>query len=527
MATSTVTGEGETSGQASQIAIGVTKDDVGGQAMEPQLPYDDGKAAAEMAVERKGDAAMPGDAASPLSVLWIGYLCVFVDFLGVAISIPILPYFTLELPWDSGTVCPSCPQDASTVDFATEGRCGEIDGCGTAFDVGMTNTAFGMGQILGNFIMSKLSDRIGRKPIIIISLLCSTLGYMWCGLAPNLYHLYFARIFSGIAGGTLPVVQAMVLDVTGDPRERPKYFGLAGASLGMAFMIGPAVGAAFAALVDKRAALMSPTFIATLVVLIGFLKIHETRPAGGICGPRSQKARTVHEEGAAQFAATMAKASAETLAAGDKPTVRLPRLVYVCALAMALASFSFSTMTSMCALTWPISYNLGPKELGIFLMGVGCVAIFNNVVVIKRLAARFAPLRVVLVSSLVQCLGVTFFTFIDLLDPGSMTTFIPYIIFFTACISFPWDMQMPNLITIAGNSVAPEIRGMATGIVAAGMSLGMALAPMVAGALFFTDFLSLEHAYGTFSHSVFVLGGVMNLFEFVLLIAFVGCTQKT
>jgi MFS family permease len=522
-----VAGEAETSGQTSQIAIAGTKDDVGGQAMEPQLPYDGGKATADMAGDIKGDAAMPGDAASPLSVLWIGYLCVFVDFLGIAISIPILPYFTLELPWDSDTACPSCPQDASAVDFATEGRCGEIDGCGTAFDVGMTNTAFAAGQILGNFLMSKLSDRIGRKPIIMISLLCSALGYMWCGLAPNLYHLYFARIFSGIAGGTLPVVQAMVLDVTGDPRERPKYFGLAGACLGMAFMIGPAVGAVFAALVDKRAALMSPTFIATLVVLIGFLKIHETRPAGGICGPRSERARIVHEEGAAQFAATMAEASEDSLATRDKPSVRLPRLVYVCTSAMVLSSFSFSTMTAMCALTWPISYNLGPTELGIFLMGIGCVGIFNNVVVIKRVAARFGPLRVVLVSSLVQCLGITSFTFIDLLDPGSMVIFIPYVIFFTACIIIPWDMQMPNLITIAGNSVAPEIRGMTTGLVASGMSLGMALAPMVAGALFMTDFLSLEHAYGTFSHSVFVLGGVMSIVEFVLLIAFVGCTQKT
>lgn len=459
------------------------------------------------------------------SVLWVAYLCLFVDFLGLATSIPILPYFTLELPWDSDTVCPSCPQDGATTDFSVEGRCGEIAGCGTSLDVGMTSTAFAGGQILGNFVMSKLSDRVGRKPIIMVSLACSALGYMWCGLAPNLYHLYFARLFSGIAGGTMPVVQAMVLDVTGDPRERPKYFGICGAFLGLAFMAGPALGAALAALLDKRAALFSPTFIAASVILVGIFKIHETRPAGGLCGPCSAKAAAIHDEGVAQFAA-MRASDPGAAAAPDVTGVKLPREVYACALALGLSSFSFTTMTSMCALTWPPSYNLGPVELGVFLMLVGLLAIFNNVVVVKNASARFGQEKVVLFCNLWQWVGISLFTFMDLLDPGNMVIFVPYIIFFVGFICMPWDLQMPMLSNMAGDRAPPELRGMATGIVASGFSAGMALCPIASGPLFMVDFLSFEHEYGRFSHSIFVFGGLMNLVAFVLLWVCVGTGKK-
>jgi len=500
------------------------RDEAGDKPKEEPPCQNAGGGDVETQTKELATAATPE--VTPFSVLWVAYLCVFVDFLGLAISIPILPYFTLELPWDSNFICPSCPQDASVTDFSVEGRCGEIEGCGTAIDVGMTSTAFAGGQILGNFLMSRASDRVGRKLIIMISLACSALGYMWCGLAPNLYHLYAARVFSGIAGGTLPVVQAMVLDVTGDPRERPKYFGLAGACLGMGFMIGPALGAFFAAVLDKRAALFSPCFIAATVLVVGALKIQETRPAGGICGPRSPKAAAVESEGAAKFAAFMAAIPGGPPAAVEMSATQLPRTVYACALALTLSAFSFTSMTSMTALTWPIAYNLGPQELGIFLMFVGCVGIFNNVVVIKKLAARFGPERVVIAATLVQCVGITSYTFIDLIDPGNMWIFAPYILFFTACICVPWDMQMANLITIAGNSVPPELRGMTTGLVASGMSLGMALCPIVSGPLFMSDILVFEHAYGRFSHSPWVVGGVMNIAEFFLLLAVVGCSRK-
>lgn len=112
---------------------------------------------------------------------------------------------------------PGSTLNASALNFTAlgiVGLCGSTAGCGTSQDVGLQNSAFYGGQILGNLVMSSLSDRIGRKPIIITSLIASTIGYMWCGLAPNLTHLYLGRAFSGIAGGTMPVLQGKVLEIT-------------------------------------------------------------------------------------------------------------------------------------------------------------------------------------------------------------------------------------------------------------------------------------------------------------------------
>jgi len=480
--------------------------------------------------DKAKDGVDAADVPSIFSVLWVALLCVFVDFLGLAISIPLLPYYTLELPWDASTQCPSCPQDASVTDFSIEGRCGEVEGCGTALDVGLCMSAFYGGQIVGNLFMSWLSDRVGRKVIIMISLAGSALGYLGCGLAPNLYWLYTARTFTGIAGGTLPVVQAMILDVTGDPRERPKYFGIAGACLGLAFMVGPGLGAGFAVLINKQAGLMSPAIIALSVIIVGFFRIHETRPTGGMCGPRSAAAAAVHDDGAAKFGAFLASLpagpSSGPPAAKGSSDKSLPKTVYACAMAMALASFSFTSMTSMTALSWPIAYNLGPGELGIFLTVVGALGIINNVVVIKFLAAKIGSERVVLIASLVLGFGISSYTFIDLADPGNTLIFIPYLFFFFLCICVPWDMHMPNLITIAGNAVPPHLRGRTTGLVASGMSFGFALCPLAAGPLFGSDVLRLEHEYGSFSHIIWIICGVVSVVEFILLAVVVGCGRK-
>ena len=216
---------------------------------------------------------------NPFAVLWPAYLCSFIDFLGIGIAIPILPYYVLEMPWEEGHKCPVCPQPA---DYnSTSFECGKVEGCGTATEVGLSIAFFGLGQVIGNLIMSKASDKLGRKLVVMMSLLTSSLGFLWCGLATTLTSLLIARSCTGIFGGTLPVVQAMVLDTIGDQRERPKYFGIASATLGMGFMAGPAVGAAVGAISgSKRTAFFSPVIIASACLVVAMFKVKETKPGG-------------------------------------------------------------------------------------------------------------------------------------------------------------------------------------------------------------------------------------------------------
>jgi multidrug resistance protein len=90
-------------------------------------------------------------------------------------------------------------------------------------------------------IWGRVSDRIGRRPIILLGLLGSSLSYLGFGLASTLASLFMARIFAGIAGANIPTAQAVVADLT-TPENRAKGMGLVGAAFGLGFIFGPAIG---------------------------------------------------------------------------------------------------------------------------------------------------------------------------------------------------------------------------------------------------------------------------------------------
>jgi multidrug resistance protein len=145
--------------------------------------------------------------ASPLVIVFV---TVFIDLLGFGIIIPLLPFYA------------------------------ETFGA-TALTVGMLSTSFSLMQFLFAPIWGRLSDRVGRRPIILVGLFGSFLSYLVFGLASSLTLLFVARIFAGIAGANIPTAQAVIADVT-TPDNRAKGMGLVGAAFGLGFIFGPALG---------------------------------------------------------------------------------------------------------------------------------------------------------------------------------------------------------------------------------------------------------------------------------------------
>ena len=96
-------------------------------------------------------------------------------------------------------------------------------------------------QFLFSPIWGRWSDRIGRKPIILLGLLGSGLSYVALALAGSLPLLFVARIIGGIAGANIPTAQAYIADVT-TPENRAKGMGMMGAAFGLGFIFGPAIG---------------------------------------------------------------------------------------------------------------------------------------------------------------------------------------------------------------------------------------------------------------------------------------------
>lgn len=139
------------------------------------------------------------------------------------------------------------------------------------FQTSLLFSAYSVAQFFATPVIGKLSDRFGRKPLLVISLMGTVIANLIAGSAVTAWILFFARFLDGITGGNASVAQAVISDVT-NPENRARGFGINGAALGLGFVVGPAIsllaqqislGAAF--LVSSAIALIA------LVITIFFL----------------------------------------------------------------------------------------------------------------------------------------------------------------------------------------------------------------------------------------------------------------
>ncbi len=132
-----------------------------------------------------------------------------------------------------------------------------------AIATGLLFTSYSFFQFLAVPALGALSDRYGRRPVLLISLLGSAVGYVLFGIGGALWVLFLGRIIDGVTGGNIGTIFAYIADLT-EPQERTRYFGLLGAVFGLGFAVGPAVGGALAAVGGETA----PVFFAALVSLL-------------------------------------------------------------------------------------------------------------------------------------------------------------------------------------------------------------------------------------------------------------------
>jgi DHA1 family tetracycline resistance protein-like MFS transporter len=178
----------------------------------------------------------------------------FIDILGFSILIPLLPYFVKHF------------------------------GVGDIV-VGFLFTAFALTQFIGSPLWGNLSDRIGRKKVLIISQIGATIGWAMLGFAPTIIWVFIARIVEGLSGGNISVTKAYVADLV-EPEKRGRAFGYIGATFSGGLIFGPAVGGflvdryGFSAPFWAAASLQVVTLIATIVFLPESLsKTEKTTPA--------------------------------------------------------------------------------------------------------------------------------------------------------------------------------------------------------------------------------------------------------
>jgi MFS family permease len=160
-----------------------------------------------------------------------------------------------------GIVLPILPQYA------------ERFGAGAAL-IGVLSASFSLAQLLFAPVWGRLSDRFGRKPILLLSLFGTAVGSLLTGVAGAVWILFLGRILDGISGASVSVAQAAVGDVS-PPSQRPRLMGLLGAAFGVGFVAGPAIGA-LAALGGPHVPFVVAAVIAFVNGLVAVRRLPET-----------------------------------------------------------------------------------------------------------------------------------------------------------------------------------------------------------------------------------------------------------
>jgi len=176
---------------------------------------------------------MGGDSSSKRT-LGIVFFTIFLDLVGFGIIIPIQPFFAETLGASPAVVT-------------------------------LLGASFSLMQFLFSPFWGKLSDRIGRRPVMLLSIFLTAIGYTLFGFATSLEMLFFARMLAGIGSANIGTAQAVIADST-SPETRAKGMGLIGAAFGLGFIFGPAIGGIF-----SQFSLATPAFVAAALCAVNFI----------------------------------------------------------------------------------------------------------------------------------------------------------------------------------------------------------------------------------------------------------------
>lgn len=190
---------------------------------------------------------------TPLGII---FSTVLIDLIGFGIVIPLVPLYAEKF-------------GASVV------------------EIGFLTAVYALMQLIFAPVLGRVSDRYGRRPVILGSLMGSAIAWLMFGFAPALWVLFLARILDGISGASYAAAQAYVADITTD-EDRVRGMGLIGAAFGLGFIIGPAIGGLFAA-IDPRAPFIVAAAAALANFAIAWKRLPESRPRGSREGTQQSR----------------------------------------------------------------------------------------------------------------------------------------------------------------------------------------------------------------------------------------------
>jgi MFS family permease len=320
----------------------------------------------------------------------------------------------------------------------------------TDFETGLLFAIYAGTQFFATPVLGKLSDRFGRKPLLLISLAGTVIANLLAGTASHAGILFFARFLDGITGGNVSVAQAIVSDIT-PPENRAKAFGFFGAvTFGLGFIVGPAISLLAQQISLGAGFLVSSgiAFVALLMTLFGLPETLQTRAA---------KAQNLMDIGLGNLLKGLA----------------MPRLGILFVINFLIGT----TFTIFTFAFQPYYINvLGQdnQSLTLLFMAFGTVSVAVQAKGIGWLVERFSLLKIMFSGLLARSLTFVFMP----LFPG-----IIYFVIVSLVFSIFNSFVQPMITTLISLNAKPEVQGTALGLNASYLNVSNAFGPVIAGAI--------------------------------------------
>ena len=367
---------------------------------------------------------------SPLLVIFI---TVFIDLIGFGIVIPVLPFYVEGTRFNA-----------------------------SARTVGLLFASYSVMQLIFTPILGRLSDRYGRRPILFLSLLGTSLGFLILGLATNVQMLFAGRILDGITGGNISTAQAYIADVT-TPENRAKGMGMIGAAFGLGFILGPAIGG-----VLSRWGISLPFFFASGLALANAVLLYFTLP------------ETVTKDHPARASAATGRWS-QLVRALKQSRLKFVLVIYF------LFITAFSIMTTSFGLFTMYRFGYDAHHTGWLFAYVGLMGAIIQGGLIGRLVKRFGELRLINMGALLFALSLFA---IPLTGPQ---TGVLALLVVGATFAFGNGLATPALTGLASKSVGPGEQGGVLGVTQSAASLARTVGPLIASYLIASPFATYGH----------------------------------
>ncbi|HET9600450.1 MAG TPA: MFS transporter [Acidimicrobiales bacterium] len=341
---------------------------------------------------------------------WVIWTTVALDLVGFGIIVPILPRYAER--------------------FGASG-----------IQVGLLVASFSAAQFVCSPLLGRLSDRVGRKPVLLLSLFGTAIGSFVTAAAGSLWVLFAGRIIDGMSGASVAVAQGAVTDVAPEA-DRPRLLGVLSAAFGIGFVIGPAIGG-LASLGGPHLPFVVAGTVALINAMIAIRRLPETRR------PAAPEAR----------------------ARSASPLTRL----WTLALVGFLAICAFSGFETTFALFADRRFGLTEGPVAVVFLAVGLLLVVVQIRLVGPVSARLGPLGALQLGLTCNAIGLAL-----LAVTRSWLLLVPAL----ALLTVGQGIALPNLTAAVANRAPDEQRGEALGFQQRWQAMGRIVGPVIAGVLF-------------------------------------------